>query len=172
MRRRTVLGSLVAAPFAGAVLADPAAADVSTTIDPRTDWGAWEGWGTSLCWWGKAHGNRDDLADIFFTRNTVQYQGQALPGLGLNIARYNAGACSTQPINGESMVRSPNIGDPRQIDGYWLDWFSSDPSSASWNWYVDSNQSPGPRRRNHRPGQPESPSRPRTTSPFRTPCAT
>ena len=85
MRRRTVLGSLVAAPFAGALLADPAAADVSTTIDPRTDWGAWEGWGTSLCWWGKAYGNRDDLADIFFTRNTVQYQGQALPGLGLNI---------------------------------------------------------------------------------------
>jgi galactan endo-1,6-beta-galactosidase len=140
MRRRTVLGSLVAAPLAGALPAEPAAADTTTTIDPRTDWGAWEGWGTSLCWWGKAHGNRDDLADIFFTRGTVQYQGQALPGLGLNIARYNAGACSTQPINGESMVRSPNIGDPRQIDGYWLDWFSSDPSSSSWNWYVDSAQ--------------------------------
>lgn len=140
MRRRTVLGSLAAAPFAGAPAIRPAAADTTTTIDPRTDWGAWEGWGTSLCWWGKAYGNRDDLADIFFTRDTVQYQGQPLPGLGLNIARYNAGACSTQPINGESMVRSPNIGDARQMDGYWLDWFSADPSSASWNWYVDSAQ--------------------------------
>jgi galactan endo-1,6-beta-galactosidase len=141
MRRRTLLGSIVAAPLGAAVLGQTTTAEAAAaSIDPRVDWGAWEGWGTSLCWWGKAHGNRDDLADVFFTRDTVQYQGTSLPGLGLNIARYNAGGCSTKPINGESMVRSPNIGDPRQIDGYWLDWFSADPSSASWNWYVDSAQ--------------------------------
>ncbi|WP_313885850.1 glycoside hydrolase [Fodinicola feengrottensis] len=38
------------------------------------------------------------------------------------------------------MVVSPNIQPSRQMDGYWLDWFSSDPSSASWDWYADSAQ--------------------------------
>lgn len=143
MRRRTVLRSLLSVPLGAAAmtgLAGTARADSSTTVDPTADWGTWEGWGTSLCWWAKAFGDRDDLADLFFTRNSVGYQGQSLPGLGLTIARYNAGACDTKPINGESMVRSPNIGDARQIDGYWHDWFSSDPASASWNWYADANQ--------------------------------
>lgn len=116
-----------------------APADYTTTVNPRTSWGTWEGWGTSLCWWGKAYGDRDDLADIMFTMTSVSYNGSILPGLGLNIVRYNAGACSWNSINGESMV-APNIWPTRQMEGYWLDWFSTDPSSSSWNWYVDSAQ--------------------------------
>ena len=143
MKRRTVLRGLLAAPLAAAgtgYLAGSAAADYTTTVNPGTSWGAWEGWGTSLCWWAKAYGDRDDLADLFFTRDQVAYQGDTLPGLGLTIVRYNAGASSTVPAGGATMQRSPNISDARQIDAYWLDWTSSDPASTSWNWYADSNQ--------------------------------
>ncbi len=117
-----------------------ATADYSTTPDPTSNWGAWEGWGTSLCWWANVFGMRDDLADILFTRDTVSYDSQSLPGLGLNIVRYNIGGCSSTPINGDSMVASPNIPSWKQIQGYWLNWTSSDPASDSWNWWVDSNQ--------------------------------
>ena len=108
--------------------------------EPGTDWGAWEGWGTSLCWWGKAYGDQDNLADIVFTTGNVVYNGATLPGLGLNIVRYNAGACTFVPANGAKMVVSPNIRPFRQMEGYWLDWNSDDPSSASWNWGNDAAQ--------------------------------
>src|SRR4051812_45969320 len=125
MRRRTLFSAAGAAAVgaAGAGLIPAAAhADYTTTVDPGTSWGTWEGWGTSLCWWGKAYGDRDDVADLCFTRNSVPYNGTSLPGLGLNIVRYNAGACTTDSIGGQRMVVSPNISPTRQIDGYWLDW--------------------------------------------------
>jgi galactan endo-1,6-beta-galactosidase len=117
-----------------------AAADTTTTINPSTSWGTWDGWGTSLAWWAKKFGTRDDLADIFFTTKTTSFSGTSVPGLGFNIVRYNAGACSKNSINGESMVVSPKMMPSRQIEGYWTDWTSSDPSSPSWNWSADANQ--------------------------------
>ena len=39
----------------------------STTVDPAAQFGAWEGWGTSLAWWANVWGDREDLADLFFT---------------------------------------------------------------------------------------------------------
>ncbi len=118
----------------------PAEMGYRATVAPGTDWGAWEGWGTSLCWWGKAYGDQDNLADIVFTTGNVVYNGATLPGLGLNIVRYNAGACTFVPANGAKMVVSPNIRPFRQMEGYWLDWNSDDPSSASWNWGNDAAQ--------------------------------
>ncbi|WP_412538407.1 glycoside hydrolase [Longispora sp. K20-0274] len=140
MRRRTALRALLAVP-AGAVagsalLGGPAHAAVAT-IDPRSNWGTWEGWGTSLAWWAKAFGHDTTMADLFFTRNQVRYRGEDLPGLGLNIVRYNAGACTDRPIGSRP---APGIGGFKQIEGYQLDWYSADPSSASWNWYADSFQ--------------------------------
>ncbi|SDE13434.1 glycoside hydrolase [Glycomyces harbinensis] len=140
MRRRTLLTAAGVGGLGAAAVPAAAQADYSTTVNPATDWGAWEGWGTSLCWWGKAFGNRNDLADIMFTRNTVALGGTSLPGLGMNIVRYNAGACSWNSIGGESMAVSPNMMPSRQMEGYWLDWNSSDPASSSWNWNVDSAQ--------------------------------
>jgi galactan endo-1,6-beta-galactosidase len=115
-------------------------ADYTTTIAPATTWGVWDGWGTSLCWWANVFGTRDDLADILFTLNSTTLNGESLPGLGMNIARYNAGACSWNSINGATMQVSPNIAAFRQIAGYWLDWNSTATNSASWNWNVDGNQ--------------------------------
>ncbi|KAK4186964.1 family 5 putative glycoside hydrolase [Podospora australis] len=117
-----------------------AQADLTTVIDAKSNRGTWEGWGTSLAWWAQAFGNRDDLADIFFTTKTVNWQGQSLPGLGFNIARYNAGACSSNSINGTKMVVSPKMIPSRQMEGFWIDWTSTNPSSSSWKWSVDAAQ--------------------------------
>uniref|UniRef100_L2FF85 Secreted endo-beta-galactanase n=1 Tax=Colletotrichum fructicola (strain Nara gc5) TaxID=1213859 RepID=L2FF85_COLFN len=101
--------------LAVALLAGHVAADTTTTIDAKSDRGTWEGWGTSLAWWARKFGNRDDLADIFFTTN------------------WNS-------IDGESMVVSSKMMLSRQIEGHWLDWNSADPASTSWSWGVDANQ--------------------------------
>lgn len=117
-----------------------AKADKTLQVDATSNYGVWEGWGVSLAWWAKAFGDRDDLATLFFTTKTQSVGGRSLPGLGFNIARYNAGATSFKPYQGQSMVASPNIGASRQIDAYWLDWASADPTSSSWDWSVDANQ--------------------------------
>ncbi|KII92482.1 glycoside hydrolase family 30 protein [Plicaturopsis crispa FD-325 SS-3] len=125
--------------LAGALVAF-AAADTTTTINAQSNWGTWDGWGVSLAWWAKAFGNRDDLADVFFTLDTTNLNSVSLPGLGFNIARYNAGASSSNTYNGSSMVKSPDMEASREMDTFWHDWASTDPSSSSWDWSVDANQ--------------------------------
>lgn len=118
-------------------------ADQTTNITTDLYDGVWDGWGVSLAWWAKAFGDRDDLADIFFTRDSVRWGpgNETLPGLGLNIVRYNAGACSWNTINDSTtMVQSSDIPPAKQIPGYWLDGVSTDPNSDSWDWSVDANQ--------------------------------
>lgn len=118
----------------------PTDAGHSTTINPNSGWGTWDGWGVSLCWWANVFGTRDDLADIVFTTNYTSLNGISLPGLGLNIARYNAGGCSSNSIGGATMKVSPKIPPFRQIEGFWQDWHDTNPASASWNWAADANQ--------------------------------
>ena len=61
-----------------------------------------------------------------------------MPGLGLNIARYNAGGSSYRSIEGgQSMAVSPHIPHWKQLGAFWEDWASDDPSSNSWNWTAD-----------------------------------
>ena len=109
-------------------------------IDPAAEQGAWQGWGVSLAWWAAVFGDRDDLADALFTTRTVQVGPDPLPGLGLNIVRYNAGACSWNEIDGRRMVVSKIIHRYRQMEGFWLDGKSPDPESSSWDWNVDAKQ--------------------------------
>ncbi|MBF9129634.1 beta-1,6-galactanase [Plantactinospora sp. S1510] len=140
--RRHLIGGVAAASVGGVLLGGPAYADYTTTVDPLRSYGPWEGWGASLSWWANVFGDNDTLADLFYTRDTVSYGGRSYPGLGLNIVRYNLGACTSRTIGTPpvSMVASPNIPRYKQIDGYWLDWASTDPASASWNWRADANQ--------------------------------
>lgn len=142
--RRAVLGAAGVAAgttVAGSVLRGGAAsADATVTIGPSADYGAWEGWGTSLAWWANVFGDRDDLADLFFTTKSVTYNGATLPGLGLNIARYNLGACGWNSVDGEKMTASPNIPRFKQIEGFWQDWRNTDPGSSAWNWNADAKQ--------------------------------
>ncbi|MDL2079677.1 glycoside hydrolase [Streptomyces sp. GXMU-J15] len=141
IRRRTLLGATAGAVLGGGVLATGTAhADATIAVNPGTTYGTWEGWGTSLAWWGNVFGTRDDFADLFFTTRSVTYNGTPLPGLGLNIARYKLGACGWNSVNGERMVASPNIPAFKQIEGYWQDWNNEDPTSSAWNWTADATQ--------------------------------
>lgn len=104
---KTINAAVVAALSAGAYpVRVVQSAPIGITIDPTQSFGVWEGWGTSLAWWANCYGQRDDLADAFFTLNDVQYDPNAdpanktrrrrstaetIPGLGLTIARYNIG---------------------------------------------------------------------------------
>jgi galactan endo-1,6-beta-galactosidase len=140
--RRRLIGGVAAASVGGVLLESPAYADYATTIDPLKSYGRWEGWGASLSWWANVFGDNDTLADLFYTLGTVSYGGRSYPGLGMNVVRYNLGACTSATIGTPpvSMVASPNIPRYKQIEGYWLDWYSTDPTSASWNWQADANQ--------------------------------
>jgi galactan endo-1,6-beta-galactosidase len=136
--RRTVLTAAAAAAAGTALGARVASADTTVAVDPTANYGTWEGWGTSLAWWATVFGDRDDFANLFFTTNTVSYGGASLPGLGLTIARYNLGACSSNSVNGETMVASPNIPRFKQVEGFWQNWTVTDP--AQWQWSADARQ--------------------------------
>ncbi|MEU5701185.1 glycoside hydrolase [Streptomyces aurantiacus] len=140
IRRRSVLAAAGGTLLGSALATGTARADATVAVDPAVGYGRWEGWGTSLAWWANVFGARDDFADIFFTTRSVAYGGRTLPGLGLNIARYNLGACSPNSVGGQSMVASPNIPAFKQIEGYWQDWNNEDPTSAAWDWTADANQ--------------------------------
>ncbi|MEU0925816.1 glycoside hydrolase [Streptomyces malaysiensis] len=140
MRRRTLLTAAGTTVLGTALTTGTARADEAIGVDPGTDHGVWEGWGTSLAWWANLFGRRDDFADLFFTTEAVGYGGRSLPGLGLNIARYNLGGCAWTSAGGESMVASPNIPRFKQIEGYWHDWSSEDPASPAWHWDADAVQ--------------------------------
>jgi galactan endo-1,6-beta-galactosidase len=118
----------------------PVRADYTTVVNPQTAWGTWEGWGVSLGWWANVFGSRDDLADLVFTTNYTTFNGASLPGLGMNIARYNAGACNTNLIDGASIQLSSDMPEFKQMFGYWVNWFSADPTSSSWDWSGDLKQ--------------------------------
>ncbi len=122
------------------MLPSPATANSVVQINPCVTWGKWEGWGCSLCWWARAYGNRDDVADVLYTTRTITLHGQPLPGLGLNIVRYNAGACSWNEVDGARMAVSKKFRPFRRMEGFWLDGKSDNPMSPSWNWSLDAGQ--------------------------------
>ncbi|WP_329291545.1 beta-1,6-galactanase [Streptomyces pseudovenezuelae] len=140
IRRRTLLTAAGGTLLGSALATGTARADATIAVSPGTSYGTWEGWGTSLAWWANVFGARDDFADIFFTTKSTSYNGTTLPGLGLNIARYNLGASSWNTVNGESMVASANIPAFKQIEGFWQDWNNENPTSSAWDWTADANQ--------------------------------
>lgn len=147
MERRTVLRGLAGVPLGAMAVVSAAgragAADYNVVVDPAPGWGAatWEGWGTSLGWWANQLGPREDLADLFFTRKTVAFRGEQVPGLGMNIVRYCAGASGTNVVEGRRMVRqNEQLDGFKQIEGFQRDWYSADPYSASFDWTADANQ--------------------------------
>ncbi|MCO1577321.1 hypothetical protein M8C13_16310 [Crossiella sp. SN42] len=140
INRRTVLFTAAAAAAGSALRVGTAQAATTVPVDPGADHGRWEGWGTSLAWWANVFGDREDFADLWFTTKSVNYRGVALPGLGLNIARYNLGACSWNTVDGAKMAVSPNIPRFKQIEGFWQDWRNEDPASSAWKWSADAKQ--------------------------------
>lgn len=113
-------------------------------LDPSKSRNSWEGWGTSLAWWGVGVGAsayQEPLADLIFTQKTVNIRGQDYPGLGLNVVRYNVGGGGLPGDVPEQAEKRPSdLVWYRDVDGYWVDWYSTDPTSTSWNWDRDVNQ--------------------------------
>ena len=104
------------------------------SLDRRQDSGTWQGWGSSLAWWGRAVGgtrNADYYADLIYTTKGAD----GLPGLGLNIVRYNVGGGGIdQPLEN----KGPKLQWQMDIHGYWVDPNNRNPKN--WNWSVDQNQ--------------------------------
>jgi galactan endo-1,6-beta-galactosidase len=116
--------------------------DITITVDPSraNDHGKWEGWGTSLCWWAAVPWetpNPKVIADLLFTTKdvipfqTTTHGSYDLPGLGMTIARYNAGASGPGMKEGKLYPR-------RKIAGFWTDRTKGDPST--WEWERDLQQ--------------------------------
>jgi len=113
---------------------DKHSADVRAALDLARDLGTWQGWGSSLAWWGRAVGgtqNADYFADLIYTMQETD----GLPGLGLNIVRYNVGGGG---INQAAENKGPKLQWQMDIHGYWTDPNNRDP--ATWDWSVDQNQ--------------------------------
>ncbi|TMR40966.1 glycoside hydrolase [Actinomadura geliboluensis] len=107
--------------------------DETRVIEPRGAY-IWDGWGTCLSWWANTElGRRDDLAAALFGLDPVHVGttgGEVeLPGLGLNIVRYNLGACTW---TGTGMVESPAIVRRKQIETFG--------DGDAWNPDADPNQ--------------------------------
>lgn len=132
--------ALIPALMLGLVAGPVTAAGGVVELDPTEDRGTWQAWGCSLAWWANVFGDREDLADTFFTLDTVPFPGGELPGLGMNFARYNAGACAWREFDGRRMGVSRIIKRYRQMEGFWLDPANRDPESDSWDWSVDARQ--------------------------------
>jgi len=137
-------GPAAAILFAATLFSFPARAAEKESpaihINPAKSWGVWEGWGVSLCWWANVFGDRDDIADAVFTTRITRVEQWEVPGLGLNIARYNAGGSAGREFDGRRMVVSKIILPYRQMQGFWLDPKSAAPDSPSWDWSVDAKQ--------------------------------
>lgn len=102
-------------------------ADPVVTVDPTIQYGAWEGWGTSLAWWAKVVGGFPEPARSDYMTKVFD----PMKGLGLNVVRYNIGG-------GENpLYQAPNketLSFRAAVPGY-----RSTPGGA-WDWAADANQ--------------------------------
>lgn len=149
--RGLVVGAKATAILAGLVSSEFGAADTGGAVvkvrPQSTIVTSWEGWGTSLCWWANVFGDRHNVADALFTLNSsifLDAGGPEVPGLGLNVVRYNIGGSENGDIATDEkptpMNRSINMPAFKAIEAYWQDGESFDPESPSWNWTADAKQ--------------------------------
>jgi len=91
-------------------------------LSPEKGFEGFEGWGTSLAWWGHAIGGwenkeaAEEIMDLVFSREK---------GLGLNIVRYNIGG-------GENPLYN-TLRPGGDVPGFWSE-------SGEWDWTADANQ--------------------------------
>lgn len=116
------------------------------TVSPIHDENKFDGWGTSLAWWGANHGDQEhnsQLASLFFSMNNniiydhynsadnIKKSSSTLPGLGFNIIRYNLGGGEID--NKDVYYYSSIIDKNRWVNGFWTDPKQRDPSKWDWN---------------------------------------
>jgi O-glycosyl hydrolase len=96
--------------------------DVDVSIDAATTFQVFEGWGTSLCWFGNVVGgfedeNRNAIADRLFDPDE---------GLGLNVVRYN--------IGGGDAPGHDHMGAGKEMPGF------KGNATSDYDWNADQNQ--------------------------------
>jgi galactan endo-1,6-beta-galactosidase len=124
---------------------------------------SFDGWGTSLCWWANQYGGEPGefgasmLADLFFGTGNVQAGAPGkppfvllrtiLPGLGMNIVRYNIGGGGNGGRIDDNTIEliSPGnpIGNPHYLTGFWIKWGDGDSNVDDpqyWDWNADASQ--------------------------------
>lgn len=90
-------------------------------VDTSKPHQAFEGWGTSLCWWANHVGGWDADARNAFVAAVVD----PVEGLGYNVFRYN--------IGGGENPSHEHMDDFREMPGF-------EPSAGTWDWDADANQ--------------------------------
>jgi len=102
----------------------PAQSQYTATVDPNLVLVSnFEGWGTSLCWWGNVMGGYS---------NRTEYAELAFSTLKLNIVRYNIGGGENPSVTNSVMATDPNWY-RAQMPGF-------QPSPGVWDWSADQNQ--------------------------------
>ena len=128
--KKRMLAASVAALMAGSMLFSPLegrAADISETVRvfPDEQYQTFEGWGTSLCWWGHVLGGwtdevkKDEVVEKLFNPVT---------GLGFNIVRYNIGG-GENPSHTHMSARTGS-----DVPGFKAD------MDSEYDWSADENQ--------------------------------
>jgi hypothetical protein len=127
---------------ASALAAGAASASTTITVNPKTTFGTWEGWGVSLCWWTRVLGESALAADLLWTMNSsVSIPGSSsVPALGFSIARYNVGGTNNATVNGTRASLSSSFPWWKQLESFWVDGEDWDPSTPSWDWTADPTQ--------------------------------
>jgi O-glycosyl hydrolase len=91
-------------------------------VNPSVEHHVFEGWGTSICWWGNIIGgyperSRDSIMDLIF---------DTTDGLGLSIIRYN--------IGGGDNPSHTHMGTGKMMEGFKIS------ENAAYDWTRDANQ--------------------------------
>jgi galactan endo-1,6-beta-galactosidase len=136
---------------------------IVTAGPSETRVGSYDGWGTSLCWWANQYGGVTGelgaamLADLFFGTGNVEAGAPGkppfvplrtiLPGLGMNVVRYNigggGGGATIDPTTVELISSNNPVGSPHYITGFWRKWGEGDDNvnnSQYWDWDADKPQ--------------------------------
>ncbi len=100
-------------------------------IDPsnvsRTNNGIFEGWGTSLCWYGNRIGGSQKASE-----QSAELLYNAETGLGLNIIRYNIGG-------GDDPTHTHIARSDSNMPGYWTN-YDEETGTFEYDYTLDSNQ--------------------------------
>ncbi len=111
--------------------ADPGVAVDTIVIDPmnmsRTNGGVFEGWGTSLCWYGNRIGGSEQASN---EAATLLYNAET--GLGLNIIRYNVGG-------GDDPTHTHIQRSDSNMPGYWTN-YDAATGKFEYDFTKDANQ--------------------------------
>ncbi|NLE01912.1 MAG: alpha-L-arabinofuranosidase [Fibrobacter sp.] len=104
------------------LFANTNAAPVAVTVNANVKYQEFEGWGTSICWWGNIIGkysqqSRDSILDLLFDTSN---------GLGMSIIRYNIGGGENPSHN--------HMGTGKMMEGFKAS------ENAPYDWTKDAGQ--------------------------------